>query len=156
MGMFLRAFLHESYAFSLRDIIDWGTQCGCPLVLEPDSPEIDLSSRDWESLILLHQPSETPVPIDICRGEDAAEEIGEFVEMIQGLRLRRGKRAVLDHLSHTQAVCGVRVLTSESHWEHAISAAQTVMQLCSQGHGALIQADGEGFYRGSRLILKME
>jgi hypothetical protein len=154
MGSFLRAFLPEPFPFSPRDIIDWGARLGCPLVLEPDSPETDLDSRDWESLILLHQPSETPVPIDICRGEDAAEEIGEFVEMIKPLWLRWGKRAVLDHLSRSRAVCGVQVLASGSHWEHATLAAQVVMQLCSQRHGALIQADGEGFYRGTRLILR--
>ena len=61
---------------------------------------------------------------------------------------------MLDHLQQSKAVVAAQLLGDID--DDAYTAAGTFLAYFVEHCGGLIQADGEGFYEGDRLIVELE
>jgi hypothetical protein len=82
------------------------------------------------------------------------EELEEFVEFLEDLADSPEKQKVLDHLEQSKAVVAVQLLGDVD--EAGYTAAGTFLTYFVDHVGGLIQADGEGFYDGDRLVVELE
>jgi hypothetical protein len=80
------------------------------------------------------------------------EELEEFREQVEDAGAPpRVRKKVIAHLNQIKAIVAVRVPASD--WDNALNAASIVISYYADRPAALVQADGEGFYDGRRLIL---
>ena len=84
----------------------------------------------------------------------ASEELKEFLAKLGSPGKNRVKKKVVDHLKATRFI--VALLLPKGDMDDAGWDANGQILTYFLDHcGALIQADGEGFYEGSKLILEM-
>jgi hypothetical protein len=156
MAYYLRALLAEWERHPLADLVAFSEQEGWPL--RPDETNATpLDDPDWREATLLGPDSTAPIEVEVALDDGSPQcllraELQEFREQVKdaGASLRVRKKAIA-HLGQVKAVVAVRVPASD--WDNALNAANTVISFYADRPGALVQADGEGFYDGRRLIL---
>jgi hypothetical protein len=82
------------------------------------------------------------------------EEIGEFLEFIGRPGLSFKKRKVIEHLKKTRYIIACQLPTSDID-DDGYDANGDFLTYFVENCGGIIQADGEGFYEGSKLIVKL-
>jgi DNA gyrase/topoisomerase IV subunit B len=83
----------------------------------------------------------------------AAEECEEFIEEIGNPGLSMGKRKALDHLKHTKYIISCQLLSDIDDDGYHLNGE--LLNIFVNNYGGLIQADGEGFYKGHKLIVEL-
>jgi hypothetical protein len=101
-----------------------------------------------------YKDGRSPLLAEVWRGHEAREEVDAFLEMLEDLAESAAKRRVADHLQRTRDVVALRLPgdIDDDGYEVAGSYFAYLVDRCE----GLIQADGEGFYDGEELILKLE
>lgn len=115
--------------------------------------------RDWQRVALLYQTGRLPI-VAGCQCNDgpdssAGELLARFIEEVGPAGNSRVKRRVVDHLKKTRFVVALELPTAdmtEAGWDANGQILTYLVDYC----GALIHAEGEGFYEGDKLILPME
>ena len=93
--------------------------------------------------------------ISAAGDERFQDEIGEFVEMIEGTD-EEGKEDVAGRLRQVTAVLAVQVLMQERTLAQTLDLLDPLWAWLLVHRGGLVHADGEGFYEGTELILALE
>jgi hypothetical protein len=118
-----------------------------------DSPNANLDSRAWGPTDVLYKPDRSPIVAEASTDDLVREEVDEFVESVQGVNESPETQKVLDHLRRTAAIVAVQLLGDID--DDGYNAAGTFLTYFVQHCGGLVQADGEGFYEGERLIVEL-
>jgi hypothetical protein len=82
------------------------------------------------------------------------EEIEEFLEMLEEVRKSKKKDLIIKHLHQTAFVVACQIPTSDFE-DDGFNAVGTFLQYFLQHSGGMIQADGEGFYDGTKLVVAL-
>ena len=89
-------------------------------------------------------------------GEDVfRDEIDDFVEMIEGTE-EEGKEGVAGRLREVTAMLAVQVLMQQRTLAQTLDLLDPLWAWLLVHRRGLVQADGEGFYEDTELILALE
>lgn len=150
MGYYLRAFCTSADIPPLRTIFDWAEKQGVRL----EAPETDVDATGWEQAEVIYQPERSPIVAETNTGELLHEEVEEFVDFLEDVDDSPEKQKVLDHLEQSKAVVAAQLLGDID--DDGYTAAGEFLTYFVEHCGGLIQADGEGFYEGDKLIVEVE
>jgi hypothetical protein len=160
MGNYIRAFCVGEEVPSVTKLVQWLATREVAVKVQDGDP-MKMQSRGWEQVSLVYKEGKLPI-IARCSRTDAkssdagsaAEELKGFIERIGAVGKNKTKRRVVDHLKATRFIVALRLPKADmddAGWDANGQILTYFLDHC----GALIQADGEGFYEGSKLILEM-
>jgi hypothetical protein len=173
MGYYIRAFCKASKVPDLASIQAWLRAYNSTAVIdEPDhaidaarsdemkQPILNLATTDWEQIAVVYRAGKLPILAECNRNDDsddclANEEIAEFVEFIGKPGLSVAKRKVLQHLAATTFIIACQLPTSDID-EIGYEINSLFLRFFVDNCDGMIQADGEGFYRGNKVIVPLE
>lgn len=119
-----------------------------------EAPSADLDAPGWEQAEIVYKSDRQPFVAELNTGELLREELEEFFEFLEDVADSPEKQKVLDHLEQSKAVVAAQLLGDVD--DDGYTAAGTFLTYFVEHAGGLIQADGEGFYEGDRLIVEVE
>jgi hypothetical protein len=155
MGYFVRALCKATAPPKLSELQRWLKSRGNTAVID----DADLESESWASAALSYKSGKLPILIECNRdeGQDSLlrEELEEFSEFLEDAEASEGKRRVEAHLKATKFIVACQLPTSDID-DDGYDANDAFLAYFAEHCGALIQADGEGFYQGEDLILELE
>ncbi len=153
MPYYIRAFCNSDTVSSVSELEN---------MLKDEYPAIRLETEDtrddkWESAEYFYKEGNQPVVIE-CNYNDgpeslAAEECEEFIEKIGYPRLSMAKRKILDHLKNTKYIISCQLMSDIDNDGYHLNGE--LLNIFVSKHGGLIQADGEGFYKGQKVIVEL-
>jgi hypothetical protein len=156
VGYHLRAFCTSEELPPLRPILEWAASQGVGLRLA-GGPEV-LDDAGWREAELDYKPGKEPLVVDVSRASSGdellAEEVEEFVEFLEDVDDSAEKGKVLAHLQASRAVVGAQLLGDID--DDGYNAVGVFLGFFVEHCGAMIQADGEGFYEGDRLLVELD
>lgn len=162
MSYYFRAFCTAEAAPKLAEVLQWVREREVPVSLDPaDAPKGE-AGVEWGATPLGIRYAEKSPPflaeLDRNEGEDslAGQEIGEFIHTVEALKKSPRKRnQVLEHLRKTRFVvaCEIPPGGFDDAGFHAVDVFLAYFLVHS---GAMVQADGQGFYEMGKLILELE
>jgi hypothetical protein len=150
MGYYLRAFCTSSDLPALRTVFEWAMGHGVDL----EAPSADLDADGWQQAQIVYKPDKQPFVAEADTEDLVREEVEEFVDLLEDVNDASEKKKVLDHLQQSKAVVATQLLNDVD--DDGFTAAGTFLTYFVTHCGGLIQADGEGFYEGDRLIPEVE
>lgn len=162
MAYYVRVFCQSSAIPPLRVVFEWVTSEGYQLRLDPTFAHTDLDSSDWEQIGILYKDGKSALLTEINRdhGSDERlfhEEIREFEGLLtEAKNSSNGEETekVLEHVHHTKYIVANQI---PSDFDDDGSLALSSFLAYFINHcGGMVQADGEGFYDGDRLIVRLE
>ncbi|MDN5211491.1 hypothetical protein QQ020_05500 [Fulvivirgaceae bacterium BMA12] len=156
MGYFTRVFCKANNRPSVKQILDNLNSFGYSVTsnLNPD----ELESEDWANFELNYKDGKLPILVELNQLENsdglAEEEIEEFKETIgkPGL-FSLSKKKVLTQLEKTKFILCNQLPISDID-DDGYDVNGELMQIFVSECEGMIQCDGEGFYFGTKLILK--
>ena len=114
------------------------------------------SSNNWSSVTANVDDNRRAFDLDlVLRGEKLfADELDEFRDAIGELEQTAGSRWVIEQLNQATFIVAMRVPNDidDTGWQ----AVDSILDHLIERNGAMIQADGEGFYRDAKLIVELE
>jgi hypothetical protein len=150
MAYYLRAFCTSPDIPPLRAVFEWAEGHGVRL----DAPSADLDAPGWQQAQVIYNTEKQPFVAETDAGELLREEVEESVEFLDDVGESPKKQKVLDHLEQSKAVIAAQLLGDID--DEGYTAAATFLTYFVEHCGGMIQADGEGFYEGDRLILELD
>jgi hypothetical protein len=150
MGYYLRAFCASPDIPSLRSVFEWAEGQGVRL----DAPSADLDAAGWHQAEVVYKSDSQPFVAEAAADELLREEVEEFLESLDDVDESPEKRKVVDHLEQSKALVAAELLGDLD--DAAYTAAGTFLTYFVEHCGGMIQADGEGFYEGQRLIVEVD
>lgn len=159
MGYYVRAFcLHEEIP-NLGQVFQWVEEKGIKLSISGTNNNVDLTSTNWSNVDLLYKLDKLPILVECNQGEIGNDglmenEIDEFIERIGKPGLSNSKRKVVNHLKSTKFIIACQLPTSDID-DDGYKANSTFLNYFVTHCSAMIQADGEGFYKNDRLVVKL-
>lgn len=155
MSYFMRAFCRTGELPSVSCLAGYLESKGISVHVESSSGPVEESCQQ---AIFRYRPDRTPIVIE-GNGPDNKDElfeneIEEFQEKIGRPGVSLAKRKILQHLKQTKFILSVRLPSDIEPVGFQISDA--ILHYCINHCGALVQADDEGFYRGTKLILPLQ
>lgn len=171
MGYYVRAFCTASRSPRLADVQEWLRKRGSRAVLDSadhaveasrggtmPSPVLDLDTPDWEQIAITYKAGKLPILAQINRERDdrgvLREEIAEFSKLLSDAAPEAARMRVLAHLRATTFIVACQLPTSDID-DDGYRANGDFLEYFVQHCGGLMQADGEGFYEGVRVILPL-
>jgi hypothetical protein len=161
MGYYVRAFCTASVPPPLQAVLDAHSARGVSLAA--DTPPEDLRAPDWEEVALALGPGQPPVIVTCDRETTPGptlmrEEVQQFIEFLQDAPPSPARKRVVDHLRATRFIVACRLPGTASADDQAggCAAGRAFLSYFVTHCGGLVQADGEGFYEGDRLLLAVE
>jgi len=160
MGYYVRAFCTANEVPSIGSIFEWLDQRDKHLELDTTMTQVDLNSREWEQAAIVYKQGKLPILME-CNRDDGTkdclmrEEISEFLEFIGSPGLSSSKREVVNHLNKSRYTIAFQLPTSDID-DEGYDANDGLLNYFVFNCGGLIQADGEGFYKGTKLIVKLK
>jgi hypothetical protein len=150
VSYYLRAFCKSEDLPPLRAVVEWAESHGVRL----DAPSADIDARTWEQAEVAYRADRQPFIAGMNTGELLQEEVEEFVEFLEDVDDSLERQKVLDHLEQSKAVVAAQLLGDIDDDGH--TAVGVFLAYYVEHCGGLIQADGEGFYEGDRLIVSID
>ena len=83
------------------------------------------------------------------------EEIGELVEFLEDVE-EENKTKVLEVLNNAKSIFCIQVLSQGREIEENLTKIYPIWEWCFRNRKGLMQADAEGYYDASGLILEVE
>jgi hypothetical protein len=155
MGYYTRVFCKSAEVPSVNMIFSYLNKLGNNSFVPEDYFE-DMNSTDWRSFSLKYKTGRLPLLIELNKIADedslAKEEIDEFLEEIGSPGFSFNKRKVVSHLKATKYVIASQLATSDID-NDGYNANGEFLKYFADNFEGLIQADGEGFYNDSKLII---
>ena len=144
MAYYLRVFCASQEPVSLANVVESAAAEG--VSLRPD---------EGASGALTYAPNRPPLILEVERDADAVEEeTAEFVEAVEDLGPSDPAERVLARLRATKMVAAIQIPTSDAD-DATYDAVGSLVRYFAENREGLIQADGEGFYEGTELILAL-
>jgi hypothetical protein len=169
MGYYVRAFCKAPASPSLGAIQAWldkhapGIQFSDPnhAADEPSGSKLsaaDLQTTNWTQVELVYKSGKLPIIVE-CNRESEPDslvraEAAEFSELIGQPKRSAAKRRVLDHLAETKFIVSCQFLSDMD--DDGYEANYQFLSYFVQHCGGIIQADGEGFYEGDKIIVEVQ
>jgi hypothetical protein len=150
MGYYLRAFCTSSDIPSLRTVLEWAEGQGVRL----EVPSAVLDAPEWRQAEVVYKSDRQPFVAETDAGELLRDEVEEFVELLEEVEESPARQKVLEHLEQSKAVVAAQLLGDVD--DDGYAAAGTFLNYFVEHCGGLVQADGEGFYEGDRIILDLD
>ncbi len=156
MPYWMRVFCRKAVAPTPGEILQALTSATLPAQLYPEA-DVDLADSDWEQIALSLTPDGAPLTVDRdVQGHGAmfTEEVDESLKAVRSAPRSKSKKEIVSHLKETKQIFGLQVPTSSidpKGW----AIARAVMRFLVARCDGLVQADGEGFYRGNDLVLEL-
>jgi hypothetical protein len=150
MGYYLRAFCTSSDIPSLRAVFEWAEDQGVRL----EAPSAVLDAPKWQQAEVIYKSDRQPLVAETGAGELLREEVEEFLELLEDVDESTEKQTVLQHLQQSKAVVAAQLLGDID--DDGYTAAGTFLTYFVEHCGGMIQADGEGFYEGDRIIVELD
>lgn len=173
MGYYVRAFCTAPQVPDLASIQAWLRGHNSSAIIDEANhsveaahagemwpPILDLATSEWEQVAIAYRSGKLPILAECNRndGSDdcvARDEIAEFVEFIGKPGLSAAERQVLQHLAATRYIIACQLPTSDIE-EDGYATNDLFLEFFVENCGGIIQADGEGFYRHSKLIVPIK
>jgi hypothetical protein len=160
MGNYIRAFCVGEEVPPIAKVVQWLATRDVVVKVENGDP-MKMQSRGWEQVSLIYKEGKLPI-IARCTRTDlkgsasgsADDELKGFIERVGAPGKNKTKKRIVDHLKATRFIVALRLPKGDmddAGWDANGQILTYFLDHC----GALIQADGEGFYEGSKLILEM-
>lgn len=154
MPYYTRVFCTSRHLPTLAEIGDALGRQFSHVRLEADGP---FGSHAWTNAELHYAVDKQPIVLEISRNDGpdslAAEESQEFIEEVRSLEAASGDR-ICSHLEHTVAIVSCQLLGDIDDLGFDVNGE--LMNHFVNHCGGLVQADGEGFYQGSELVLDLK
>ena len=158
MGYYVRAFCASGDPPPLRQVLDYALDKGSPVQLDPEVSASDPDDPNWEQAGLLYKDGKLPILLEVNRNDSedslAREEIDEFLEFLEDAPRNGNRKKVEDHLRATRFVVAAQLPTGDID-DDGYDANGWIMRFFLERNDGMIQADGEGFYEGDRLIVEL-
>jgi len=162
MGNYIRAFCVGEEVPPITKVVQWLASRDVHVKVENGDP-MKMQSRGWEQVSLIYKEGKLPIIARCMRADakgngtdaDAGSELKSFIERIGAVGKNKTKKRVVDHLKATRFIVALRLPKGDmddAGWDANGQILTYFLDHC----GALIQADGEGFYEGSKLILELD
>lgn len=160
VGYYIRAFCTEGEPSPLRPVLAYAAERGVPLALDPPAGESSLDDGGWEQVGIVYKDHKLPILLEVNRdgGEEESlmrEEIEEFIELLEDTPNKRNRRRVEKHLRSTRFIIAAQLPTADID-DDGYTALGHVLTYFVDNNGAMIQADGEGFYEGQKVIVELD
>lgn len=159
MAYFIRAFCVGETIPSIGEIIRWLESQNVPIRAGGGEGETEQEKKHWDRASLVYGDWREPIVANClaCDGEDGAAKllIERFINEIGKAGRSAVKKRVINHLNAATFVIALDVPAwdmDDKGWDANGQILTYLLDNC----GALIQADGEGFYEGDKLILRIE
>jgi hypothetical protein len=119
--------------------------------------DIELAhGEEWCDFSVRYDAEKPPIAVEAVREPAAvSEEIDEFIDLIEHLPSSGAANEVLAHLRATRSIVAMRIPTADID-DEGWRANDEFLGCLVERAAALVQADGEGFYKGEDLILELE
>jgi len=172
MSYYVRVFCTNAEIPDLANIQAWLRASNSAAVIdEPDhaieaaeagelgTPILDLATSGWEQVAIAYRAGKLPILAE-CHRDDGTEEclmrkeITEFRELIGELKDSTSRLHVLQHLAATRFMIACQLPASDME-EDGFDANSEFVLYFVEHCGGMVQADGEGFYSGSRMIVPL-
>ena len=158
MGYYIRAFCALGDAPPLREVLDFAREKGSSIHLDPRVNDAQASDPAWRQAGLRYKDDKLPILLEVNQNEGDSlvrQEIDEFLESLQDAPRSKAREKVEDQLRATRFVVAAQLQTSDID-DDGYNANGWVMRYFVERHAGMIQADGEGFYDGDRLIVPLD
>ena len=154
MSYFMRAFCTGGDVPSAASLYDHLLLKGLEVTVEAS---LKISTVPCRQAEFVYDGEKTPIVVTCDRLEDKGalfqKEIEEFLEQIGPPGLSLSKRKVIRHLRESKFAVVLRLPSDIDKAGFQVSDA--ILDYCVAHCGGMIQADGEGFYKGTKLILPL-
>ena len=119
-----------------------------------------LDDGDWGQVGIVYKEHKAPILLEVNRddGDDESlmrEEVEEFIERLEDAPNNKIRRRVEKHLRNTRFIVAAQLPTFDID-EDGYAALRHVLTYFVANNGAMIQADGEGFYDGEKVIVEFD
>ncbi len=160
MGYYVRAFCLADAPPPIGPVLDFARERGAIVSLDPEVSEPARDDPSWRQVGILYKTGRLPILLEVNRraGEDedlVSEEIDEFLEFVEDTPRNRHRKRVEEHLKATKFVVAAQLATNDID-DDGYNALGNVLSYFVAHCGGLIQADGEGFYDGDKVIVAFE
>lgn len=161
MGYYVRAFCTAAETPPIGPVLEFARSRGSNVSLDP---EVNVPADDdpnWTQVGVGYKAGKLPILLEVNRrgdgrdGEMVSEEIEEFIEFLEDAPKNANRRRVEEHLGKTTFVVAAQLATSDID-DDGYNALGNVLSYFVEHSGGLIQADGEGFYDGDKVIVALE
>jgi len=156
MGYFTRVFCKSHSKPNVNEILERLNSKNNSAKSNLDDNQ--LQSENWTDFELFYKEGKLPILVELNQikesGGLAEEEIEEFKEAIgkPGL-FDSSKKKILKHLDQTNFILCNQLPTSDIDAD-GYDINGELMQIFATEYEGMVQCDGEGFYLGSKLIVK--
>ncbi|HEY4760152.1 MAG TPA: hypothetical protein VIH42_06200 [Thermoguttaceae bacterium] len=121
---------------------------------------IELNDSQWKQIALSYKQGKLPILVECNRDEGKEDclmkqEVSEFLDRLGRPGISFAKRGVINHLKKTAFIIACQLPTADID-DDGYDANGCFLSYFVQHCGGMIQADGEGFYEGHKLIVKLE
>ena len=127
------------------------------MTLDTDLIDVDPSSPDWTQASISYRLEKQPFLAEktMSTEPEAKGELEEFVELLEDAPDSPAKDKVLVHLRETRFIIANQIPTSDFE-EGGYDSVGEFMRFFAEQNGGMIQADGEGFYEGEKLVVELD
>lgn len=158
MGYFTRVFCATKNKPTVQSILDFIIANGVDV--SSNLSGTDLQSKNWGHFELIYDKNKLPLLVELNGLENsdglAEEELEEFLEFVGIPRFYElKKKKVFAHLKKTEYIVCIQLPTNDIE-DKGYDANGELMQYFEKNFSGMIQADREGFYDGSKLLLELE
>lgn len=160
MSYYVRAFCTTGVQPAMAPVLEYASALGSAVKLHPDVTSVDPADPTWEQVGLHYKDGKHPILLEVNRDGDGdqdlmREEIEEFLEFLEDVPNDGNRRRVEKHLRATTFIVAAQLATDDID-DDGYNALGNVLRYFVANNGAIIQADGEGFYDGEELIVEVE
>jgi hypothetical protein len=169
MNYYVRVFCTNVEVPDLASIQTWLRESGSVAVIdEPDhaieaaeagesrKPILDLATSEWEQVAVAYRAEKLPILAE-CHRDDGLmrKEIARFQELIGESQGSPSRRHIWQHLAATRFMIICQLPSSDME-EDGFDANSEFVLYFVEHCGGVVQADGEGFYSGARMIVPLK
>jgi hypothetical protein len=160
MPYYTRVFCTSKETPQLQELYEALKNFNHEVSFEGYDMESEISPQEWKSFELSYHTQKRPLIVELntCTDKDGLlkEEIQEFLEELGKPKFYEfSKKKVIQHLKATQFIVCTQLPTSDIN-DQGFEVNGDFLDYIADHFSGLIQADGEGFYRGAHLILNMK
>lgn len=160
MGYYVRAFCTQGEVPPLRALLAFSAEQGSRLDLDREASKPALDDGKWEYVGIVYKDHKAPILLEVNQddcGEESLvrDEIEEFLESLEDAPKNKSRRRVEKNLRNTRFIVAAQLPTADID-EDGYAALGHVLHYLIDNNGAMIQADGEGFYENEKFIVELD
>ncbi|MHC4867255.1 MAG: hypothetical protein ACYTEX_24535 [Planctomycetota bacterium] len=157
MGYFVRVFCRTEKVPTIGEVLNWVRARNIVLAASVGAKGVDVHSNKWERIELKYKEGNNPIVVEISEDTGLQDclfrkEIEEFIEMLAHVSPSLATRKVTKHLQKSKFIVANQLLSDID--EEGYMANDALLAYFVKYCQGMIQADGEGFYKGTKLIVE--